>query len=144
MRYIPGGGWEVYLCVCVGVQMKQQAVLLPRVIVGETGHTGTQALLGVIREGFPEAVILTLRSGLISQLRWSRRIPFCLTVWYGNRKRSYTGDLLSTHFLGVDKPQSSVFPKNYSHSGTIKILLCLHKAVCKNQIWPFVPRGSPK
>lgn len=97
------------------VQMNQQAVVLPRVIVGDTSHTKTQALLGVIREGFPEEVILTLRSGLISQLRWSRRIPFCLTVWYGTRKRSYTGELLRTHFLGVDKPQSSVFPKNHSH-----------------------------
>ena len=49
--------------------MNQQAVVLPRVTVGETGHTRTQALPGVIREGFPEEVILTLRSGLVSQLR---------------------------------------------------------------------------
>lgn len=101
---------------------------IAKVIVGETGPMGTQPMLGVISEGFPEEVRLTMRSGLISQVRWNRGIPFCLTVWYETRKRNYTRELLSTHFLGVENPRPHFFPKTTATVAPYKILLCLHTA----------------
>lgn len=68
--------------------MNRQVITLQRAIMGETGPVGTQPVVGVIREGFPEEMTLTLRSGLISQLGWRRGISFCLTLWHENRKEA--------------------------------------------------------
>lgn len=75
-------------------------------------------MVAVVREGFPEEAVLSLRFGLISQLGW-RRILFWPALWC-EEKRGCARGPLDALVLGLRKPQASVSPEATGAVGTVQ------------------------
>lgn len=72
-------------------------------------------MVGVVREGFPEGAVLTLRLGLTSQLGWRRPLS---GQRCGTEGKRLCYRLPGAHLLGPRRPQASVSPENCMRWGT--------------------------
>lgn len=82
------------------VQMNQQAVVFAKGDSG--GHKSYQdpGLAGSDQGRLPRRSDSYIEIWPNFTARWSRRIPFCLTVWYGTRKEAILGNSFAPIFWG--------------------------------------------